>query len=309
MHFRNIKDEDFIIINNELSKTDYNGCDYSKTYLKSWSFFRYDTMQVAQCDNIVFLRFETPVHILDEEFFNGKTPKYVYLAPLTTKDNFKKGFELILEQVKEDGDYLLIDGVTQDHLDAVKELGLEPIYNRDYSEYLYDPTDLINFSGKKYHGKRNHIAKFDKLYSYEFRPLQKGDCEGLAALISNWESKKDEEYIEDDKQEEEGAIRTQIEASMSEENIHAYCLLVDNKIIGFSLVEITPSGVAIEHIEKANVAYDGVYSKLLNLVAKECFKDVRIVNRQEDMGDEGLRKSKLSYHPIGLLESYFIKNF
>ena len=94
-----------------------------------------------------------------------------------------------------------------------------------------------------------------------------------------------------------------------EENVYAYVLIVDEKIIGFTLGEITPSNVGIVHIEKADVQYNGSYTKLMNMFAKTVLKDTKLINRQEDMGDEGLRQSKLSYRPIGYSMKYFLKDF
>ena len=78
---------------------------------------------------------------------------------------------------------------------------------------------------------------------------------------------------------------------------------------GFTLGEITPSNVGIVHIEKADVQYNGSYTKLMNMFAKTVLKDTKLINRQEDMGDEGLRQSKLSYKPIGYSMKYFLKDF
>ena len=80
-------------------------------------------------------------------------------------------------------------------------------------------------------------------------------------------------------------------------------LRVNGKIIGYSIGEII-GDTLFDHIEKADISYHGAYQMLTNSFLKEFAADesVKYVNREEDCGDEGLRKSKLSYHPVELIE-------
>ena len=81
-------------------------------------------------------------------------------------------------------------------------------------------------------------------------------------------------------------------------------LSVDGEVIGFSIAEVVGDTLHI-HTEKANVAYDGAYPMLVNLFAKRYVKDgVVYINREEDCGEAGLRRSKLSYHPIEILAKH-----
>ena len=84
-------------------------------------------------------------------------------------------------------------------------------------------------------------------------------------------------------------------------------LRVDGAIVGISMGEIVRDTLYV-HIEKADVRYSGVYQKLVNCFAREFVTDeVRYINREEDVGDPGLRKSKLSYHPVALQEKYTVR--
>ena len=84
-------------------------------------------------------------------------------------------------------------------------------------------------------------------------------------------------------------------------------LRVNGRVVGFSAGEIVGDTLII-HIEKADIAYEGIYQVLVNEYAK-CFvtPDVRYINREEDVGDEGIRRSKESYHPVRLLEKYLVR--
>ena len=83
-------------------------------------------------------------------------------------------------------------------------------------------------------------------------------------------------------------------------------LEVDGRIVGFEFGERLASNNGIVHIEKGDINYDGVYPMLCHAFAAKHFKDVSFINRQEDMGLDGLRKSKLSYHPCGFVEKRIV---
>ena len=81
-------------------------------------------------------------------------------------------------------------------------------------------------------------------------------------------------------------------------------LEVDNKVIGFCLGEILPTEVGVIHFQKADTSYRGSYQLIDNLFVKKRFSKIKYVNKQEDMGLVGLRKAKLSYRPIQLVERW-----
>ena len=302
MLFNKIKDSDFEAIKIIQKNTQYNGSEWSRIYLKAWKFFDWDNMEIATKNDIIFIRFVVGVDI---EFF--KQFNHIYLPPICTIDKAEEGINLAMAQAKLDCEIFAMIGVPQEYIDACKDPLFTYQENINQSEYLYLTSDLVEFIGKKYHQKRNHISAFDRLYpNYVFRPYKKEDRCSVEKLLMKWESKKPEEYIEEDEQEEYYAIERSLDMAF-DENVYPYVLEIDGKIVGFTLGEITPSNVGIIHIEKADIEYNGIYSKLVNLYAKEVLSNTRLINRQEDMGDEGLRQSKLSYKPIGYSFKYFLK--
>ena len=87
----------------------------------------------------------------------------------------------------------------------------------------------------------------------------------------------------------------------------SYDVFVDGKLIAMSIVSVSVTGVGQVHFEKALTDYVGAYPAINRLTAQEFLAHTSVINRQEDMGDEGLRKAKLSYHPIYLAEKYRIR--
>ncbi len=303
MLFNKIKDSDFENIKNIQKNTEYNGSEWSKIYLKAWGFFDWDTMEIAYKNDMIFIRF---IPNLDADFF--KQFKHVYLPPICEIEKVKEGIDLAMNQAKLDGETFGMIGVPQEYIDAYGDPTFSFFESEDQREYLYLTQDLCEFRGKKYHSKRNHISVFDKLYpNYVFRPYDTKDRCCVEKLLSKWESTQDDEYMQEDESDEKYAIERSLDMAF-DDGVHAYVLEIDGKVVGFTLGEITPSNVGIVHIEKADIEYNGIYSKLVNLYAKEVLKDTRLINRQEDMGDEGLRQSKLSYKPCGYAFKYFLKN-
>ncbi len=304
MLFNKIKDSDFEAIWNIQKNTEYNGCEWSKLYLKSWDFFMYDQMEIAYEDGAIFIRF--PILYKDEEFFKGMS--HLYLPPVCDISKVKWAIDAARAQAKQDKEMFTMIGVPQEYLDAYGVCDFSVTNSKNQNEYLYMPEDLALLKGKKYHSKRNHISAFDRLYNYTFRLYEEADRCAVEKLLLKWEGNQDEEYEIEDKSSEHLAIERSLDMAF-DKGVYAYVLYVDSKLVGFTLGEITPSNVGVVHIEKADVEYNGAYTKLMNLFAKEVLKDTRIINRQEDMGDEGLRQSKLSYKPVGFCMKYFLKDF
>lgn len=211
--------------------------------------------------------------------------------------------------------------VSEQSKHVFEELGYVTEPSRDYFEYLYTPIDIIELKGKKYHAKRNFINGFN--LPYEFRTYAESDREELNKLLRKWSYLHIDngvEYSEDgswDSKEILEAIDSDPEIlalnavldDLDKYNCFADVLVADGNIIGFAAGEILPSGIGTIYFEKGDINYKGVYPLLDNEFCKKHFSDgaVKYINKQEDMGLEGLRKSKLSYHPVKFAERYSAK--
>lgn len=177
--------------------------------------------------------------------------------------------------------------------------------DRDMAEYIYLSDSLITLSGKALHSKRNHVTKFLSLYKYEFLQYENSDRDNIKNLLETWITDKnsdDEEFLKT-AEFEKNAILNVLD-NLEFYNCFADVLKVDNRIIGFSVGEILPTGVGAVYFEKADTTFEGVYAALNNLFASKHFPSVKYVNRQEDIGDEGLRRAKLSYRPRRIFMKY-----
>lgn len=170
-------------------------------------------------------------------------------------------------------------------------------------EYVYNQSDLATLSGKKYHSKRNHIAKFDKNYTYEYIEINEEKIPLLRECAKHLFEK-----IENSPVDEFTAINTAID-NFVQLKLRSGVITVDGNYVAYSIGSSVNKDVADIHFEKADRSYEGSYAKINNCFAANAFADKKYLNREEDLGIEGLRKAKLSYYPSHLNQMYKIELF
>lgn len=180
--------------------------------------------------------------------------------------------------------------------------------DRTYADYIYDAEKLRTFSGKKYHNKKNHLNFFKKNYDgrYEFRFLNKSNLEEVLDFIEDW--KKNKQHVEEIEFIESEAIGIKYVLENEDVfNFKAGGVYIDGKLEGFTIGNYEPKeDMVYIPVEKANAEHRGLYQYLCSEFLTQAFPQAGKVNREDDMGLEGLRKSKLSYNPIYLVEKFTI---
>ncbi|MBO5045378.1 MAG: GNAT family N-acetyltransferase [Clostridia bacterium] len=180
---------------------------------------------------------------------------------------------------------------------------LTMVNTRKWRDYLYRAEDFCEYPGKKYAGQRNHVNKFKKSYpDASFRPFQAGDEGEIVAFLREYE----------EVQRAKGTFLAQTEMN----EVHAIVpylkkygflcglLRVNGKLVALSVGEKCGDMIVV-HVEKALRQYEGAYPTVAQLFARTfCDESVRFLNRMDDGGDGGLRKSKLQYHPVELADKY-----
>lgn len=199
-------------------------------------------------------------------------------------------------------------GVSNEEKDKLLELYPDSEYHsdRDHSDYLYDKTAILSLVGKKYSTQRNHINKFKKLYeNWAFEEINQNNIPEIIEFTKGFS-------FNSEKQDENAGKELELCCEVLE-NYDVFGMLggalrVNGKIAGYSIGEITGDTLFC-HIEKADISYHGAYQMVTNQYLQMYAQsdDVKFVNREDDCGDEGLRKSKLSYNPVELLEKISFK--
>ncbi|MCL1793538.1 MAG: phosphatidylglycerol lysyltransferase domain-containing protein [Oscillospiraceae bacterium] len=174
----------------------------------------------------------------------------------------------------------------------------------NWSDYLYKAEDLKSLAGRKYSGQRNHINYFNKAFGeWSFEEITKdniGEVKDFYERFALSANKGSEIFAEEQKKTAEVL-----------ENYRTYSLIgglirAGGSVVAFSIGEILQN-VLFVHIEKADFGIRGAYQIINNEFAKHFATDeVEFINREEDVGDEGLRTSKKSYHPCKIIDKYIV---
>ena len=173
---------------------------------------------------------------------------------------------------------------------------------RTWRDYLYYREDLQLFTGRRYSGQRNHIKKFRKLCpDAVFRPLTEADFPALDRFWADFEA----EFPKGDNTK---ALRELSHAKrmlklLDKSWFRTGGIFDGEKLIALSMAEQCGETLII-HIEKALYSYTGVYPTLVQEFANAFGEGVRILNREDDAADKGLRTSKLQYGPARLASKY-----
>ena len=216
--------------------------------------------------------------------------------------------EALRESAAELGCPLVLCGVTEEH-----RAQLEALYpgrftfsaEEDTYDYLYSAERLATYAGKALHGKKNHCNRFEAEFDWDFRPLTRAlipDCLDMLALWSEENSARLDPSVE----EEYEAILRAFENYEALE-LEGGVLFADGLIAGFSLGEMCSRDTFDVHFEKAEISLNGAYPMVCRELTRMLLQrhpGLRFINREDDMGLDSLRQSKLSYRPETLLVKY-----
>jgi len=180
----------------------------------------------------------------------------------------------------------------------------EITFNRDWSDYIYNAEQFKSYSGKKMSGQRNHVNKFKKNYpDYLFKIMGQKDIKGAIEFINDYARGRDFSLWTE--KAEHVKLIDYIE-NMFNLNQKGGLLIADGKIVGIAIGEAIGDTLII-HVEKALKEYVGAYPTLASEFAKAfCEGYITKINREEDCGDEGLRKSKEQYHPEEIKHKFML---
>ena len=175
---------------------------------------------------------------------------------------------------------------------------------RDGFDYIYLTTDLAELSGKKYHSKRNHISAFSKKYDWSYEEITTENSEKIMECAKEWYSQNADRLDRFALCEQEG-INTVLQNLESLE-ITGGAIFIDEKAVAFTLGTPINKNIFDIFAEKALPPFSGAYAVINNEFAKR-LTAYKYLNREDDMGLEGLRRAKLSYRPNVILEKYSFK--
>lgn len=238
-----------------------------------------------------------------KEFFIGKnnyTDFNSYTVPIGS-GNFEEALCELIEDAQGAQKACRLHGVTDSDIERIEKMmpgKFEFRLDRNNCDYIYSAEKMITLSGKKYHSKRNHITNFKKQNpDWCFEKIDADNILECVAMHEKWiaENGESDDYLSELKVVKRafdnyqalgfigGLIRTQ------------------GQVIAYTFGETLGNGIFCTHIEKAFSSIRGAYPIMNQEFSANCLKEYTLINREEDLGIEGLRRAKLSYNPVELL--------
>lgn len=267
------------------------GCEYSFANLCVWGRQQGAILE----DGLVFF-----------SQFNRKT---VYLFPLGA--NKKALVERLMEDAAKRGIALRLTGLLAEDCQELYTLfpGQFRFHNaRSDYDYIYNVEDLTFLKGKVYQSKRNFANRFQKNHpDCQVVPIGEENLAAVEQMLEAWYASRQERDPQGDYYMEKAALHRAL-THREELGLEGVALMEENRVLAMTLGSRLTEDTFDVHFEKALDTEEGAYARINQAFAgylMEKYPSVRYLNREDDMGLEGLRKAKLSYRPARLIEKYW----
>lgn len=232
-----------------------------------------------------------------------------FAFPAGEPENVKKALEVLMEYSAQRNVQFQMYNVTPEYFAQLEEWypgRFQIEYMRDDADYVYESEKLATLSGKKLHGKRNHINKFKSTYEgrWSYEKMTTDNVEDCFQMALKW---REENGCEEDSEKRSEMCVTLNSLRLLEElDLTGGVLRIDGEVVAFTIGEPICQDTFVVHIEKAFADVQGAYPMInQQFVEHECM-NYQYINREEDTGAEGLRKAKLSYRPIFMVEKGYV---
>lgn len=265
-------------------------CDLAFANLYGWSG-KYQTSW-AQIESVLVIRFRP-----------SGSAHYAYLIPLCdSPEQVGRIIRQLGEMAAAQGHPLELMGVTPKcrvHLEHLCAGGFDFISSDGSRDYIYLRERMATLSGKKLQSKRNHINKFEKLYpDYTYEELSRDNLAECLALEEQWLQANGAE----DGRNDEAEMIQRLATHYEDLRLMGGAIRVDGRIVAFTIGSPINHNTFGVHVEKALTDYEGSFTIINREFARRIPQQYTYINREEDLGLEGLRRSKLSYDPEIILD-------
>lgn len=288
IEFKQIELSDKKWVTDILKECDYMSCEYSFGNHFIWKK-AYDIL-IANIDGFYVAALHT----------NNRL-SFLYPAG---KGDVKPVISKLMEYCREKSISFHMHSLTAERkqeLETIFPNAFEYKYNRGHCDYIYAREDLATLRGKKYHGKRNHIKRF-KENNWSFEVINEMNFKECIEMNEKW-CERNNCNEDPEKMKEICAVKRAFKY-FNELDFFGGILRVDGQVIAYTIGERLNSNTVVVHIEKAFSDIQGAYPCINQEFVLNMTSGYEYINREEDLGIEGLRKAKLSYNPSILLDKY-----
>ena len=287
LNFKEITAKDYDIFKRYLNNIGQNSCENAFVNMLIWQK-AYNNMYAIEKGQLMIKS-----GVGEDETFR-----------LPMGDNFELGMELIKTYCKDKKPYFYVqEGERLDRFLSFYANEYDIEEHRDAFDYLYLSENLAYLSGKKYHSKRNHISSFSRKFDWRYEKITAENVGKIKECAKKWYIENDylsDKYLPFEKQGVELLL-----SDIGAFGVKGGAIFVGEEAVAFTLGSQINEKVFDVHIEKALFDYSGAYAVINNQFVKNELMEYEYINREDDMGLEGLRKAKLSYKPSILLKKYF----
>lgn len=281
--------EDRALYREDLARSDERGCEFSFANLFLWGRQRYAVVH----DHVVL--------------FSQFDRRTVYPWPVGDGEK-KPVLDAIIEDAAARGIPCRLTGLKDADIALLQQLYPDRFRfhcDRGSYDYVYDIDDLADLKGRKYQKKRNHYNRFRAANPHcEVVPLNPGNVEAVKEMVDRWYREKLQLDPQSDFQMEQAAIYKALQC-WQELQMEGLVLMEGDQVLAMTMGSFLSEDTVDVHFEKAVATVDGAYTAINCEFARYIrskYPNVRFLNREEDMGLEGLRKAKESYLPHHMVQ-------
>lgn len=301
-----IKLEDKDMFNEYLTSYNYctSGLSFSSLYMwRDINEMRWDIFEDYLCISATgYLEMDDDIIMPFMQMPLTKTGKY-------ETESLRKAILAAKEKTEEEGypfTMRLVPAGLVPELEKAFPGELEVIEDRDNYDYLYEKENLIELKGRTLHKKKNHMNYFLKNYQYEYKEMTADMADDIMEFIYAFNARKETTPYERELLIMEQEAMRDVFENIDRAGYIGGVIYIDGKIEAISVGgQICPETVCV-HIEKANTKYRGLYQIINREYCLHMPEHIKYMNREEDMGLPGLRKSKMSYKPLRMVEKYIV---
>ncbi|MBN2657451.1 MAG: DUF2156 domain-containing protein [Spirochaetales bacterium] len=255
--------------------------------------------------NLYLFRDKHDYHIVETDGFvflsglsyNGEH----YIMPLENLENSSEAYISVLKELINSGFYHCIFPIPEKWLPFFPEEEFRIEFLEDDSEYTYTREKLAEYPGRKLSKKRNLVSQFLREHNPEIRKIDKDTMKPILELLQLWQCRSGQEMGDSDYNACIDGVKF-----FSELGLSGALFMADGEPSGFVMGEYAGESSYVIHFAKGNIEKKGIYQYMFQAYVREFCGEARIINLEQDMGLEGLRKTKRSYQPDRMLHKYRI---
>ena len=194
--------------------------------------------------------------------------------------------------------------IPEQYAKVAKDQGLTVVEDRNNFDYVYRRKDLAELDGRRFHAKRNLIAQCLNDYDCKYEEISAANLSEVIEMMGRW--CKNHECGKDKGLCSENLAIGELLNNFGELGAFGAAIRISGKVEAFTIGEGLNSSTAVVHFEKAMGQFKGLYQLINQQFCKNHLANFEYVNREQDLGLDGLRKSKTSYFPDYYVKKYLI---